>query len=78
METEVVSTPEAFWIAFVEDSVKLGYGTTLVPVSGLSKIAAIEVAIQLKVSLLIKGRDYLFSRTREGTLVHMGKKVTQH
>jgi hypothetical protein len=78
MNIEQVKNTEEFWSAIVESSVRKGYGKISMPVKGMSEAAAINLAIKLNVSLLVRGSDYLFSTSEDGTLVQLGKEITRH
>jgi hypothetical protein len=68
--------PEEFWTVLLEDAIAKGKEIISIPARDMSEIAAIELAMKLDISVMVKRSDYIFSTIKEGMKTLLGDHVT--
>jgi hypothetical protein len=76
MKIDEVENAEDFWTVLLEDAIAKGQKIISIPACDMSEIVAIELAMKLDISVMVKGTDYIFSTTKEGTQALLGDHVT--
>lgn len=78
MRIEDIENGEQFWAMLITTSVDKGYSGAVIPTANLEEGLAINVAIRLNMSLLVKDGNYVFSSCKDGSSVQLGTKLTLH